>query len=133
MIAIDTIVRMPSKMGQQDLATIATTDSRPAEIRVAAAEALIRSVQTFGKFVTPQQVDALIAIAKSTEDAQVKAKLNSAIGVLKPDAKLTGGLLKDYTPDLTAPPAKEKGPEPKEEPKEEKKEPEKKEDPKDQK
>ena len=133
LIAIDTIVRMPSKLGQQDLATLATSDSRPAPIRIAATDALIRSVQTFGKFVTPEQVDALAVIAKATEDADVRAKLNTAIGVLKPDAKQTGGMLKNYVPDLSAPPAKEKGPDPKEEPKEaEKKDPEKKEDPKDQ-
>ena len=133
LIAIDTIVRMPSKLGQQDLATLATSDSRPAPIRIAATDALIRSVQTFGKFVTPEQVDALAVIAKATEDADVRAKLNTAIGALKPDAKQTGGMLKNYVPDLSAPPAKEKGPDPKEEPKEaEKKDPEKKEDPKDQ-
>ncbi|WP_020468524.1 response regulator transcription factor [Zavarzinella formosa] len=128
LIAIDTIVRMPSKTGQQDLATIATSDTRPAPIRIAAAEGLIRSVQTYGKFVTPEQIDALVVIAKTTEDADVKAKLNSVIGVLKPDAKVTGGLLKTYTPDLSAAPMKEKGPDPKEDPKDpEKKEPDPKE------
>lgn len=133
LIAIDTIARLPSKLGQQDLATVTTTDTRPAPIRIAAAEGLVRNVQLFGKHVTPEQVDALIVIAKGTEDAEVRGKLNSAIGVLKPDSKLTGGLLKEYTPDLTAPP-KEKLPDPKELPKEpekkDPKEPEKKEEPK---
>ncbi len=136
LIAIDTIARLPSKLGQQDLATVTTTDTRPAPIRIAAAEGLIRNVQLYGKHVTPEQVDALIVIAKGTEDLEVRGKLNSAIGVLKPDSKLTGNELKGYVPDLTAP-RKEKLPDPKEEPKDPKepekkdaKEPEKKEDPK---
>lgn len=126
-IAIDTISRMPSKLGQQDLLTVTTTETRPAPLRIAAADGLIRNVQLFGKFVTQPQIDALVESAKVADDLELRGKLNSAVGVLKPDGKATGAQLKTYTPDLTAP--KEKAPEPKEEKKEDPKE-EKKEDPK---
>jgi len=124
-LAIDTLVKLPSRDGQQDLANLATAPDRPVAIRTQAATALVQHIQTFGKFVTGPQADAIANSAASAEDPELRARLLAVQGVLKTDAKGTGDRLKQYVPKPVeakedVPPPKEKE-EPKEKDKEEKK------------
>lgn len=116
-LAIDALVKISSKDAQLDLANLAVAQERPVPIRTQAATALVEHVQTFGKFVTSAQGDAISQAAASTEDVELKARLLAAQGVLKADAKSTGDGLKGYVPKLgtapkdDVPPPKEKEPE----------------------
>ena len=123
-VAIDAIVRLPSKEGQLDLANLAVAPERPAAIRSQAAAALVEHIQTYGRFVTGPQADAIVNAVGATEDVDLKARLLAAQGVLKSDAKATGDRLKGYVPKPVEAP-KEEVPPPKE-----KEDPKDKEDPK---
>lgn len=116
-LAIDAVVRLPSREAQQDLANLAVDGSRPVPLRTQAADALVQHLQTFGKFVTGPQAAAVAAAAGTVEEPALRARLLAAQGVLKSDLKGTADRLKGYVPK-EAPP---KEAPPKEEPKEEKK------------
>jgi hypothetical protein len=125
--AIEALARLPSKDAQLDLANLAVAPERPVPIRSQAAGALVEHIQKYGKFVTGPQADAIVTATGTTEDADLKARLLAAQGVLKSDPKATGDRLKGYVPKPSeapkgdAPPAKEKeGSKDKEEPKENK-------------
>jgi hypothetical protein len=117
--AIDALARLPSKDAQLDLANLAVAPERAVPVRSQAAGALVEHIQKYGKFVTGPQADAIVTATGATEDADLKARLLAAQGVLKSDAKATGDRLKGYVPRPAeapkgeVPPAKEK-----EEPKE---------------
>ncbi|HEX3152068.1 MAG TPA: hypothetical protein VHR66_28600 [Gemmataceae bacterium] len=116
-LAIDALVRLPSKDGQLDLANLAVAAERPVPVRTQAAQALIEHIQTFGRFVTDPQADAIVTAAPATEDVELKARLLAVQGILKSDAKATGDRLKGYTPkpieapkDDAAPPKEKEDP-----------------------
>jgi hypothetical protein len=118
-LAIDALARMPSKEAQLDLANLSVAPERPIPIRSQAAVALVEHIQSYGKFVTGPQTDAIAAAAGTAEDAALKAHLLAAQGVLKADAKSTGDRLKAYVPQPAEAQPKEEAPAPKEEPKKE--------------
>jgi hypothetical protein len=114
-LAIEALVKLPSKEVQLDLASLAVAPERPVPIRSQATAALIEHIQAFGRFVTAPQADAIANSVGMADDAELKARLLAAQGVLKADAKGTGDRIKSYVPKPVAP-AKE--PDPKEEKKE---------------
>lgn len=124
-LAIDALARIPSKDAQLDLANLAVAPERPVPIRSQAAIALVKHIQKFGRFVTGPQADAIANAGATVEDADLRARLLAAQGVLKTDLKATGDRLKAYVPKA-AEPAKDAAPPPKE-----KEEPKGKEEPKD--
>jgi CheY-like chemotaxis protein len=112
-LAIDALVKLPSREGQQDLANLAVAPERPIPIRTQAAAALVQHIQTFGKFVTGPQSDAIANSATAAENPELRARLLAAQGVMKSDAKGTGDRLKQYVPKPVemkedVPPPKEK-------------------------
>jgi CheY-like chemotaxis protein len=117
-IAIEALVRIPSREVQRDLANLAVASERPVPIRTQAAGALVEHIQSFGVFVTPQQADAIVQAAAATEDADLRSRLLAAQGILKSDAKGTGERLKGYLPKSVAGPGEAPMPKEKEEPKE---------------
>jgi hypothetical protein len=118
-LAIDALVRLSSRDVQLDLANLAVAPERPAPIRNHAAAALVEHVQTFGKFVTGPQADAIAAAAAATDDLDLKARLLAAQGVLTATAKGTGERLKSFVPKPVEA-AKDGAPVPKENPEEKK-------------
>jgi hypothetical protein len=106
-LAIDALTRSPSAEVQKDLANLAVAGDRPVPIRTQAAAALVEHIQAYGSFVAPAQSDAIVVAAGMTEDADLKARLLAAQGVLKADAKRTGERLKGYVPKGSGEPAKE--------------------------
>ena len=111
-LAIDALARIPSKEAQLDLANLAVAPERPVPIRSQAAVALVKHIQQYGRFVTDPQADAIANSAAATEDADLRARLLAAQGVLKTDAKATGDRLKAYVPKPVEP-AKDEAPKPK--------------------
>jgi CheY-like chemotaxis protein len=97
-LAIDALARVPSKEAQLDLANLSVAPERPLPIRSQAAVALVEHIQKFGRFVTGPQADAIANAATTVEDADLRARLLAAQGVLSTSAKATGERLKIYVP-----------------------------------
>ena len=112
-LAIDAVGRLASREAQQDLANVVLGGMAP-EIRIKAIDALIHHIQLRGRMLSPPQLQLLLEKARTEEIPDVKARLLAVKGILNPDAKETGALLRAYVPP---PPTA-----PKEEGKEEKKE-----------
>ena len=51
-LAIDALAHVPSKEAQLDLANLAVAPERPVPVRSQAAIALVKHIQTYGRFVT---------------------------------------------------------------------------------
>jgi CheY-like chemotaxis protein len=112
-LAIDAVAKIPSKEVQLDLANLAVAPERPIPIRTQAAAALVEHIQTYGRFVTGPQADAITEAVPVVEDLDLKARLLAALGVLKADGKTTGDRLKGYVPKPAEAP-KDEVPPPKE-------------------
>jgi hypothetical protein len=119
--AIDAAGRFSSKEIQQDLANVAMKETRPAPIRLQAAEVLAKHVQVYGKHVTEAQLKAMQQAADAAADPELKTRILAVLGTLSNDSGKTGSQLKGYTPKA-APPEEGKK-DPPEEKKEEKKDP----------
>jgi CheY-like chemotaxis protein len=115
-LAIDALVRLSSKEAQLDLANLAVAPERPVEIRTKAASGLVEHIQSFGRFITGPQADAITNAAVAAEDPDLRSRLLAAQGVLKTDARTTGDRLKSYVPK---PPEPKAEPPKKDEPKDE--------------
>ena len=112
-LAIDALTRISSKDVQLDLANLAVAPERPVPIRTQAATALVEHIQSFGRFVTDPQADAIAQSANATDDLELRTRLLAAEGVLRANAKGTGDRLKGYVPKPVEAP-KEEVPPPKE-------------------
>jgi len=119
-LAIDAVSRLPGKEVQQDIASVVLSPQTP-EIRVQAAEALIKHIQQRGKMISGPQQQLLLERATTEESADVKARLLALKGILDANSKQTGANLIGYQPPPPAPPKDE----PKEEPKKKEDEPKK--------
>ena len=118
-LALDALVHIPSRDAQLEIANLAVAPERPVSLRTQAASALVEHIQTYGKFVTVPQAEAIVASAAAADDPDLKSKLLAAQGVLKTDAKGTGDRLKQYVPKSVE--LKDEGPPPKDKESEEKK------------
>jgi hypothetical protein len=116
-LAIDALAHIPSRNAQLDLANLAVAPDRPIALRTQAATALVGHIQAYGKFVTGPQAEAIANTAASTQDADLRARLLAAQGVLKADARTTGDRLKQYVPRAAEPKEDVPPPKEKEEPK----------------
>jgi hypothetical protein len=115
--AIEIASRIRGENAQTVLADVLLDGKRPAAVRVAAANALIRNIQQFSPLLTGEQVRALDALyAQANLEESLKNSAALVIGSLRPSTRLTGQRLLQYQPPTpgAAPPPK---PEPKSEPK----------------
>jgi hypothetical protein len=119
-LAIDAVSRLPGKEVQQDIANVVLGPGTP-EVRVQAAEALIKHIQQRGRMISGPQQQLLLEKATSEENADVKARLLALKGILDANSRQTGTNLIGYQPPPPAPPKEE----PKEEPKKKDDEPKK--------
>jgi hypothetical protein len=108
--AMDVASLLKSEEAQTVLANVLTDAKRPAAVRVAAANALVRHLQQFSRLLTRDQVRALDALyAQPNLDLPLKNSVALVIGSLQPNARLTGERLLQYQPPTPgAPPKKEK-------------------------
>jgi hypothetical protein len=110
--AIEMASRIRGQDAQTVLADVLLDGKRPAAVRVAAANALIRSMQQFSPLLTGEQVRALDALyAQANLDESLKNNVALVIGSLRPSTRLTGERLLQYqppTPGAPPPPKKEK-------------------------
>jgi hypothetical protein len=91
--------RVPGERSQTDLAVVIVDGARPAGVRVAAALELVRHIQRYGPLLRAAQIEPLRDLAAQPGlDAALKAALDVVMGSLRPGARRTGELLRDYRP-----------------------------------
>jgi CheY-like chemotaxis protein len=106
--AVEAVVYIPTKEAQQDLANVALAGNRPADLRIKAADALIRHLQKHGNLLGGMQVQFIRDQAKNAEDLNLRSRLQAIEGILQPAAQRTGQELLNYQPALApSAPAKE--------------------------
>jgi hypothetical protein len=102
--AIDAAARLPGSRPQAELAHTILDKARPGEVRTAAVEGLVQSVQRFGVQLTEGQIAPLRELSREDKLPKgLKPQLAVLIGALRPDARTTGERLKRYTPRPVAP------------------------------
>ncbi|MDW8264862.1 MAG: hypothetical protein RMJ52_05960, partial [Gemmataceae bacterium] len=100
-LAIEAAGRLPARVAQPHLADLVLDGNRRPELRLAAAEELIRAIQEQGLVLPKQQLAGLEALAAQS-DAPLKGTLARVLGTFRPSAERTGKRLLRYSP---APPA----------------------------
>ena len=103
--AIDGVSRFPSAEAQQGLITTALTIGRPLPLRIKAADAAIRHIQTNGKLTAQTLTDGVVEQSAKEPDPDFRGKLLVLKGLLAPNAKDYVKNLRDYSPPLVPPPA----------------------------
>src|SRR5262249_17097400 len=89
-----------------DLAAVVLDASRPTGIRAKAAEELVRHIELNGLALTAAQQTNIRTLAAAERDADLKPRIATVVGSLRPEAKQTGERIQTFTPP-TAAPAKE--------------------------
>ncbi len=106
--AIEAASYLKSRDAQVELANAVLDEMRPADIRMWAAQNLIRHAQRFGTALDAAQMQALMNLLPTLQDANVRAWVAAAVGTLQGSSQQTGQRLRRYTPPLpppTPPPA----------------------------
>lgn len=102
--AVEVMGRIPTTRAQTELATVVLSKA-PVEVRIAAANELVRHVQQNTSALTRETVTNLENLyVEANLDAELKSKLAPLLGSLRPDARRNGEKLLRYQPVLTPPP-----------------------------
>jgi CheY-like chemotaxis protein len=98
--AVEAVVYIPTKEAQQDLANVALGGNRPAELRIKAADALIRHLQKHGNLLGAMQVQFISDQARNAEDLNLRSRFQAIEGILQATPQRTGQGLLNYQPGL---------------------------------
>jgi hypothetical protein len=94
---------VPDPDAQRGLADVVIDPSKPAALRLNAANQLARSIQRFGPLVTADQEAHLVTVLAQEGDPAVRTALAAVLGALRPKSDATG--LRLRTDPALAPPA----------------------------
>lgn len=103
--AIDAVARIGTAESQQDLLTLAISGSRPAALRVKAADAAVRHIQSFGKLANATQLQAVSTGAVSEADPAVKSKLIVLSALISAKPGDLAKAIQGFSPASIDPPA----------------------------
>jgi CheY-like chemotaxis protein len=108
--AIEALPRFGTAEVQQDLLNLALTEGRPLPLRIKAADATIRHIQTHGRLIPQSLIDALVAQPRPDPNPELRGKLMVIRGLLvsNPNAFLAD--LRNYSPPIVPPPKEPKEP-----------------------
>jgi hypothetical protein len=107
--AIDIAARLRSEDAQTVLANVLTDAKRTTAVRIAAANALIRSIQQFSPLLTPAQARGIAeTYADPKLEEVLKTQIALVLGSLRPSARQSGDLLLQYQPPTPTPPTPKK-------------------------
>lgn len=104
--AIDVVARLPGAKPQTELLDVIAdaNGKRGLEVRKAACDGLVQSLQKFGLQLSRLQVKTITDLAKDPKtDAKLVPQLNMVIGALKPSDRSTGEVLRKYDPKPVVP------------------------------
>jgi CheY-like chemotaxis protein len=102
--AIDGVARLNTAEAQQGLLATALTIGRPLPLRIKAADAAIRHIQTNGKLAAMPLVDGVVEQSAREMDVDLRGKLLVLRGLLASNPKDYVADLKRYSPPLVTPP-----------------------------
>jgi CheY-like chemotaxis protein len=120
-LAVEAVGKLPALTAQRALAAVLLDDKRGNNLRIKAAEELVRSIQQHSLVLAADQIRALANLFQTAADPALKAHLALVIGAMRPSARRTGEALQRFVPP--AGPVAEPTPKPKEAEKEKEKEP----------
>jgi hypothetical protein len=101
--AIEATSRLPGRDAQSDLANVVLDPQRPADVRVLAAENLIRHAQRNGTAVSTPQIQALMDLWPTIQEPLLRAKVAATVGALQGNSRQAGMRMQRYTPPLPQP------------------------------
>jgi hypothetical protein len=97
--AAEVLGRLPGEKAQQELASVIVEPNRPPQVRVAAAQALVHSLQDNGVALPASQVKLLLDLYNAPDtDPGLRSQVAVVLGGLRPDARSTGDRLKGFVP-----------------------------------
>ena len=105
--AADALARIGTDRAQHDLVAVTVDRNRPAELRIRAADAAARNIQTHGKATPKGLADQLAMLAPGEPNPELRAKMETLRGLIGADPKAYGQALLTFTPSKpVAAPAK---------------------------
>jgi hypothetical protein len=110
--AIEAVSRLPGADPQTDLAAVIADNNRSVELRMAAADALIRHITVHGVALNSRQGQVLMDLLPTLTDANLRAKVASVIGSLRLTSPQSGQRMLRFEPPLPKPAATLEAPRP---------------------
>ena len=101
--AVKALGEVPRTEAQRSLGDVLINPSNPPGLRLAAAEALARSLRRFGPLLAPEQETRLAAELDQAEEPTLRTALSAVVGALKPKAASSGRRLQDFRPSPIVP------------------------------
>jgi CheY-like chemotaxis protein len=104
--AVDALTKIGSPVTQQDLVSVSITATRPAPLRIRAAERAVQHIQNFGRQIPGNQLDALQKAAQSEQNPELRGKLLILSNVLATKPGDLGRLINAFPvplPQVAAP------------------------------
>jgi CheY-like chemotaxis protein len=97
--AVDILGRAAGDKAQMELANILADGRQSGPVRLAAAQELVRHIQTHGVRTSDAQVKVLREIQAATDtEPGLKAQIAAVLGNLRPDARTSGTRLSEFKP-----------------------------------
>lgn len=103
--AIEATSYLPGRDAQIDLANAVLNTQLPNDVRVLAAEALVRHVSSHGNALGTQMTQSLMNGVSTFEDPTLRAKASAAIGALQGNTPQSGQRIIRFMPPLPKPQA----------------------------
>lgn len=110
--AIEAVSRLPGADPQTDLASVVADNSRPVELRSAAADALIRHITVHGVALNARQGQVIMDLLPTLTDPALRAKVASLVGSLRLTSPQSGQRMLRFNPPLPKPAATLEAPRP---------------------
>jgi CheY-like chemotaxis protein len=101
--AIEATSRLPGADPQIDLAAVVADNGRAADLRLAAADALIRHIASHGVALNQQQSQTLMDLLPTLTDANLKARVAAVVGSLRLTSPQSGQRMLRYDPPMPKP------------------------------
>jgi CheY-like chemotaxis protein len=102
--ALAVVSRMGTPEAQSALAEVVLKPAFPPRIRLEAAEELVRHLQRYHVLLNAEQVQTLLKAFALEKEPALRARMGLVVGVLSPDPRRTGDLLRDFDPTRPVPP-----------------------------
>ncbi len=107
--ALAVVGRMPTLQAQSALEEVLLKPAYPARVRLEAAEELVRHLQRYHALLSAEQVQVLVKAFDQEKDPALRARMGLVVGVLSPDPRRTGELLRDFNPSPRFTPGQAEG------------------------
>jgi CheY-like chemotaxis protein len=103
--AVEALAHVPTAEAQQDLLKVALGTTRPAALRLKAAEAVIWHIQQYGRLITEALIGLVPRTAADEKDPDVKTRLEAIRTLLVGTPSDLSDRIKNFQPGLTGTPA----------------------------